>query len=167
VVVSSVAPQLHCKAAADLADSSRAGKITKSSQTDETTKHAARHKARFWFGWTPIEAGFLLRWHGIHAMDFDKVMIQAVWNEGSEVQGIEPREWRKDVCGAWMYRDSYGNRNSEFGWEIDHIVAAKDGKDPDDSLSNLQPLHWENNVAKDDGPLVCAVKSQGNRNVRV
>ena len=26
------------------------------------SRNAARHKARFWFGLTPIEAGFLLRW---------------------------------------------------------------------------------------------------------
>ena len=42
----------------------------------------------------------------------------------------------------------HGNRDSEYGWEIDHIepVALGGG----DELTNLQPLNWQNNVKKGD-----------------
>ena len=45
-----------------------------------------------------------------------------------------------------MKWSEHGNRNSENGWEIDHInpVANGDG----DELSNLQPLNWNNNSDK-------------------
>lgn len=88
--------------------------------------------------------------------------IQAVWNEGAAPIPQEAANWRKDRCGAWIARNQYGNRNSDYGWEIDHINPSGG-----DSLGNLQPLHWENNVAKSDGRLVCVVKSVGNKNVKI
>jgi len=45
-----------------------------------------------------------------------------------------------------MKRNDLGNREAEFGWEIDHIKAVVNGGD--DRLSNLQPLNWQNNLAK-------------------
>jgi len=59
-----------------------------------------------------------------------------------------------------MKRDDYGNRNSDYGWEIDHI-------DPDggDDISNLQQLQWKNNVDKSDGRLKCNVTSSGTKNI--
>jgi len=88
---------------------------------------------------------------------FDEVTIQAVWNKGRAVSGNDPNVWRKDACDAWMKRSAYGNTASEFGWEIDHLVAVARGGG--DNLANLQPLHWKNNRAKSDGPLVCAVSA--------
>ncbi|MFN9492952.1 MAG: HNH endonuclease signature motif containing protein [Sphingobacteriales bacterium] len=45
-------------------------------------------------------------------------------------------------------RSDYGNTNSRYGWEVDHIKpVSKDGKD---DLQNLQPLQWENNRYKSD-----------------
>lgn len=76
--------------------------------------------------------------------------IVAVWSRGRAVLGNDPRVWRKDVCGAWMKWQEYGNRKSEYGWEIDHIGPAGG-----DALSNLRPLQWENNLAKSDGQLKC------------
>ena len=57
-----------------------------------------------------------------------------------------PAEWRQDVAGAYMKWSEYGNRDSEFGWEIDHIVPESLGGT--DDLSNLQAMHWANNLAK-------------------
>jgi hypothetical protein len=91
-------------------------------------------------------------------------LIEAVWQKASTV-GIPADKthiWRKDCCSAWINRNQYGNRQSVHGWEIDH-VNPKGG----DALSNLQPLQWENNAAKGDGPLVCVVRSAGTANVRV
>jgi hypothetical protein len=94
---------------------------------------------------------------------FDNLTIRLVWVKGTP--STDPDNWRKDACGAWMRFQDYGNRNSEYGWEIDHIIAAKDGEKDDDSLHNLQPLHWRNNVAKGKSAvLTCAATANGQRN---
>ena len=86
---------------------------------------------------------------------FDEATINAVWNKGRIVQGNDPQTWRKDACGAWIKRSAYGDTTSDYGWEIDHIIPVAHGGG--DELSNLQPLQWQNNRAKGDGRLVCAV----------
>lgn len=94
-------------------------------------------------------------------MTVTEELVEAVWNKGRIVPGNDSRIWRKDSCNAWIRRNQYGNRDSEYGWEIDHI-------DPNggDNLSNLQPLQWENNVAKSDGLQVCVVTANGTQNAR-
>ena len=76
----------------------------------------------------------------------DEKTKEAVWNKAnpnSDDLGV-------DACGTTIKYSEYGNRDSEQGWEFDHI-------DPDggDSLSNLQALQWKNNLRKGDGKLNC------------
>ena len=81
-------------------------------------------------------------------MGFSEEMIQKVWKKGRVVSNNDPDLWRKDQCGAWIKRSQYGNRESSFGWEIDHIrPKARGGSD---SNRNLQPLHWKENREKGD-----------------
>ncbi len=85
-----------------------------------------------------------------HSQDF----INAVWRKGRVVSGHSSLVWRKDQCGAWIKKSEYGNRNSQFGWEIDRITAGGDY-----ILSNTRPLQYANDVAKSDGRLKCSVTS--------
>lgn len=96
-------------------------------------------------------------------MGFSDEMIQKVWEKGQVVPGANFNEWRKDQCGAWIYRLHYGHQ-SEYSWNIDHITPQSKGGG--DELSNLRPLHWENNARKGDGNLSCAVTSEGAKNIR-
>ena len=53
-----------------------------------------------------------------------------------------------DICGTPIMFSHCGNRDSELGWEIDHIVPESRGGAS--HLDNYQPLQWENNLAKDN-----------------
>lgn len=74
--------------------------------------------------------------------------IIAVWNKGRKIPYFSSDIWRWDTCGKVMKFIEHGNRDSEYGWEIDHIRPVKFGgsDDPD----NLQPLNWINNADKSD-----------------
>jgi len=76
---------------------------------------------------------------------FDEATIETVWKKGTPEPNYS--SFRKDVCGASMSRNKYGEQE-QWGWEIDHIKSVS--KDGTDDLSNLQPLQWENNRHKGD-----------------
>jgi len=95
-------------------------------------------------------------------MEFDEQTIQKVWEKGVVIANNDPAILRQDVCTAWIRRNEHGNRDSIYGWEIDHI-----NPDGGDELSNLRPLQWKNNVEKSDGKLRCPVKSDGKDNKEI
>lgn len=70
----------------------------------------------------------------------------AVWIKGSVIPGYDPTIWRRDSMGLAIRYSDYGNTDSEYGWHIDHIIP-KDKYGSDD-ITNLQPLHWKNNLQK-------------------
>lgn len=85
--------------------------------------------------------------------------VEMVWRKATVVPGVDPSLRRLDACGAWIDRYLYGVTTQHgTGWEIDHIVPVSRGGG--DHLTNLQPLQWENNRAKSDGPLVCTVAAR-------
>ncbi len=51
---------------------------------------------------------------------------------------------RIDSSGREIDRASYGQPNSRFGWNVDHINSNP----KDNSLANLQPLHYATHEEK-------------------
>ena len=76
---------------------------------------------------------------------------RTVWDKAGVIPGIDHRVRRRDRYGFYIDWAEYGKR-TVFGWVIDHVVPVSRGGS--DDLGNLQPLHWENNQAKDEGRLL-------------
>lgn len=69
-----------------------------------------------------------------------------IWDKGLISSDREPSEWREDELGNLICYDDYGDRDSVFGWEVDHIIPIKDGGN--NLRYNLRPLQWEANVKR-------------------
>lgn len=65
-----------------------------------------------------------------------------VWNKDSP----HFSEYRLDIYDRWMKYSDYGSRKSDFCWEIDHILARKDGGI--DAVTNFRALNWRSNVER-------------------
>jgi 5-methylcytosine-specific restriction endonuclease McrA len=76
---------------------------------------------------------------------FEEARKQAVWTKGQIIPGYDAAVWRHDAFGYVIRYSNYGNRNSDYGWEIDHIVATALGGS--DDFSNLRPLHYTKNAS--------------------
>ena len=96
---------------------------------------------------------------------FGNKTIDKVWNKAKVVEDFNSENIRKDACGAWIIRNQYGNRDSIFGWEIDHVYPEALGGG--NEIENLRAMQWENNISKgDDFPSYKSkVQSKGNKNI--
>ena len=97
--------------------------------------------------------------------NFSEEMKLTVWNKAKTIPNFDSAKYRQDPCGAWMCFSDYGNTESDYGWEIDHIFPeAKGGTD---HIDNLCAMNWKNNRSKDDDfpKFQTATTSKGNENV--
>lgn len=95
-------------------------------------------------------------------MSFDEDTIQQVWEKGEVVENYDQDVKRQDDAKAWIHREEYGNRDSKFGWEVDHIDPGGG-----DDLSNLRPLQWQNNLALQEGEVRFKITSEGDDNIEL
>jgi len=91
-------------------------------------------------------------------------LIQTVWEKGLIQQGFDPNVARKDACGAWILRNQYGNTDSDFGWEIDHVYPRV--LVGTTVIENLRPMQWQNNRSKGDNypTYIASMKAVDNQN---
>ena len=71
-------------------------------------------------------------------------LTAAVWQKGRPIPKVDQDVLRLDHLGNRIRYLDYGNRQSRFGWERHHVVSLAEGGP--DSLSNLKPLYWKENV---------------------
>lgn len=74
-----------------------------------------------------------------------------IWQKGRVVVGRDAMKVKKDDYGDLMLFEHYGDRESLYGWEVDHIIAKANGGT--DNFNNLRPLNWKNNSEKSDKPV--------------
>lgn len=96
-------------------------------------------------------------------MKYTENLIWQIWAKAEIFAGNDPVFWRKDVCGAWIFRGDYKNRDSEYGWVIGRIKPSDKDNDGD-NVSNLYPLHWANTSRDLDGNIICKMTSAGVHN---
>ncbi len=80
------------------------------------------------------------------------------WENGEVVAGNDPVLWRKDEFGAWIHRLDYGNRRSDYGWELLDRGSA--------SGVMARPLQWQNYVDQVAAHTQSRVTAAGLRNTR-
>ena len=73
--------------------------------------------------------------------NYDRSIVDEVWETATIVQGTDSALWRKDEYGTTICRSEYGNRASSFGWEIREVSPGPfEGGIP----GNLKALHFDN-----------------------
>ena len=67
-----------------------------------------------------------------------------VWSMCRTIPGYDPSIWRMDCNDAVIRWSDHGNRQSDYGWEVDHIIPVVVGGG--DHAMNLRALHWRTNA---------------------
>lgn len=85
-------------------------------------------------------------------MTFDEDTIQIIWEKGRVMQDHDATQWRKDECGAWIYREHYGVTDTEFGWKIEKVMP-----DVSERADSFRPFHHRNSYNIANGAPHCHV----------
>lgn len=57
-------------------------------------------------------------------MELTEEQKRTIWERGVIDDKYPSEKIRKDGCGAFICYGDFGNRDSIFGWEVDHIYPA-------------------------------------------
>lgn len=96
---------------------------------------------------------------------YDREVVERVWSLAQIIPNNDPAVWRKDESGAWIHRQAYRNRHSEFGWEIANITFSSRSM----GIETLRPMQWQNYVdfmVASRNRTHFAVTAEGLQNVR-
>ena len=91
---------------------------------------------------------------------------QLVWDKAPYIDIRHPEHGKYDPCRACIKEKEYGNQDSDYGWQIDHIFPEKKLQDAGvpqeliDHIDNLRPMHHKNNNKKSyDFPVYTGIVS--------
>ncbi len=88
--------------------------------------------------------------------EWPKEVINDVWKKAPFIDIRHPEYGKHDPCKACIKEEYYGNQDSDYGWQIDHIfpeaLLEKAGVPQEliDDIDNLRPMHCKNNNKKSD-----------------
>lgn len=77
---------------------------------------------------------------------FSREVVESVWELAAEVSGTDPALWRQDEFGCWIHRLSYGQRSSQFGWEIFDPGQGRHSQ----GVYAMRPLQWSHCIALEE-----------------
>ena len=98
------------------------------------------------------------------ARGYDREIVTRVWQFARIIPGNDSELWRKDEFGAWIHRLDYGNRHSQFGWEIANASLGRHARET--GLHALHPLHWQNYLDEAAARRESRITADGLRNIR-
>ncbi len=77
---------------------------------------------------------------------FSREVVESVWELAAEVSGTDSALWRQDEFGCWIHRLSYGQRSSQFGWEIFDPGQGRHSQ----GVYAMRPLQWSHYIAQEE-----------------
>lgn len=106
-------------------------------------------------------------------MEYTEEQKKEYWRRANTVDGENQQEVRRDASGAIIHYSDYKNRDSNYGWEIDHIYPKsllEEARVPEELINNpqnLRPMNWRNNVSKgsDYPSYTTVITAKGNVNI--
>lgn len=87
-------------------------------------------------------------------MAYSEELISTVWQSARALYDFDGEVWRRDMCGAWIRRDHYGNDRSDFGWKIVNVSAGEP-----DAAAHLRALHHANAYDRANQKATCRLRA--------